>query len=219
MQSIVTLFDILSQYGDAFSHDFWQMILSGVIKPLFDEIQFSFQSKKFSSKDKDLMVYKESCQQAFNRIIDIYNTYYDKLNYFTENLFGILLNCIQNSHEVLAKISVNALKYTINQSHKNFGPKEWELIIDLFSKICKNTTPVQLIDQQFINKSNEPKEKKVTSSFNLVISQTKKTLKFNSEECVTQCVVQLLMVSLIKEVIETHFDHFTDEVLLLFVIS
>lgn len=37
-------------------------------------------------------------------------------------------------------------------------------------------------------------------------------MKFNSEECVTQCVVQLLMVGLIKEVLDNHFDHFTDAV-------
>ena len=36
--SLLTLCNILTDNGGAFTHDFWQMIMSGAIKPLFDEI-------------------------------------------------------------------------------------------------------------------------------------------------------------------------------------
>jgi brefeldin A-inhibited guanine nucleotide-exchange protein len=152
LKATVIIFDVLIKNGGDFSRDFWQIIMSGVIKPLFDEIHFSFQSKKASPKDKETQASKDFSNLAFSKIIELYNKYYDNLSYFTQDLFKIILNCILNPSEVLAKISLNALKDLIAKSHKNFGDSEWEQITEVFEKICKDTTPVQLMDQQIITK-------------------------------------------------------------------
>jgi brefeldin A-inhibited guanine nucleotide-exchange protein len=154
-KATVIIFDILIKNGADFSHDFWTNIMGGVIKPLFDEIQFSFQSKKASAKDnkdKDTQATKDFSTLAFGKIIELYNKYYDHLSFFTNDIFNILHSCILNPSEVLAKISLGALKDIVARSYKNYEAKEWEQLIDLFTKICKSTIPLQLMDQQIINK-------------------------------------------------------------------
>mmetsp|Transcript_16230 Transcript_16230/g.13807 ORF Transcript_16230/g.13807 Transcript_16230/m.13807 type:complete len:494 (-) Transcript_16230:1315-2796(-) len=86
-QSIEALFDILALCGDEFPQEFWHVVTSGVIKPLFDEIQFFFQS------DKEKPPSVEACENALKRTIDVHHMYYSKLDYFTEDLFNTILGC------------------------------------------------------------------------------------------------------------------------------
>ena len=138
------LFEILKSYGKEFSQDFWQVILSGVIKPLFDEIQFYFQSKN----EEELLSYNDSCREIFSNMIDVYYIYYDKLGSFTEDFLKILMHCIDNPKGNLAKISINALKQLITQCHMKFSENEWSLMVNICSEIVENTTPYQLLEYQ-----------------------------------------------------------------------
>jgi len=138
------LFEILKSYGKEFSQDFWQVVLSGVIKPLFDEIQFYFQSKN----EEELLSYNDSCREIFSNMIDVYYIYYDKLGSFTEDFLKILMHCIDNPKGNLAKISINALKQLITQCHTKFSENEWSLMVNICSEIVENTTPYQLLEYQ-----------------------------------------------------------------------
>lgn len=44
------------------------------------------------------------------------------------------------------------------------------------------------------------------------ISKRAKNLKFNGEECVTKCVVQLLLIGITKDIIDRFLSQFSDEV-------
>ena len=142
------LFEILKSYGGEFTMDFWQVILSGVIKPLFDEIQFYFQSRN----EEELLSYNDSCREIFSNMIDVYYIYYDKLSCFTEDFLKILMHCIDNPKGNLAKISINSLKQFITQCHTKFSEKEWFMMVNICSEIVKNTTPYQLLEFQVGNK-------------------------------------------------------------------
>lgn len=145
MQSVITLFDILRTYGDGFSKEKWTEIMDLAIKPLFSGVQNTFQAKKFTSDD-DFLIYNETCREAFLRMIDIYNLYYSKLGLLLENFLVILASCSQSPHEQFAQITIGALRYIINRCNVHFKSYEWELIIDAFERICKNTIPKQLLN-------------------------------------------------------------------------
>ena len=40
-----TLFTLLHNYGYAFSNEFWKIVFQVVLRPLFEEIQFTFQMR------------------------------------------------------------------------------------------------------------------------------------------------------------------------------
>jgi len=189
------LFEILKSYGKEFSQDFWQVVLSGVIKPLFDEIQYYFQSKN----EEELLSYNDSCREIFSNMIDVYYIYYDKLSCFTEDFLKILMHCIDNPKGNLAKISINALKQLITQCHNKFSENEWSMMVNICSEIVENTTPYQLLEYQTGKHSARGDR------------PNKKSVSISSEECLTQCIVQLLMIALIKDVADTYDQYLSDD--------
>jgi hypothetical protein len=43
--AIKALFDLLMKYGKLFRYEFWKMVLQGVLRPAFEEITYTSQSK------------------------------------------------------------------------------------------------------------------------------------------------------------------------------
>lgn len=108
--ALQTLYTILKENGGVFTHDFWQIIISGVIKLLFDEVQFAFQGKKHSNKDQTFEFLKQNCKQAYSKMIDIYKTYYAKLKDFMPEFLNILVTPMQNPNEVILSKNTYELK-------------------------------------------------------------------------------------------------------------
>lgn len=69
-----TLFELLQQFGYALSSEFWKMVFRSVLRPIFDEIQFTFQ-QSYSNEDW----FKGSCKKVFSLIINLLKRYYQKL--------------------------------------------------------------------------------------------------------------------------------------------
>ena len=55
-KSVGYLFDSIRQYSYTFNFEFWNLIFKGVLRPLFDDMQFAFQRSEFISQE----VYKAS---------------------------------------------------------------------------------------------------------------------------------------------------------------
>ncbi len=195
MQSIVTLFELLRTYGEGFSEERWRDIMTKVIKPLFDEIKLNFQNKK-GLRDDDWLVYNEASREAFMRMTDIYNLYFSKMQNLLNLFLQVLASCIQSTNEQLAQITINAFKYTINRCNSHFGEKQWGIIVNAFEEICKTTIPVQLIDFPL----TEP-------------------FPTGSDNSLVQSVVQLMMITLIRDMIEIYGYRFSTQVFLSFFVS
>lgn len=104
------LYSILKENGGVFTQEFWQMIMRSVIKMLFDEIQFSFQSRKHGVKDQSFEFFRQNCKLAYTRMIDVFKTHYSKLKDFTPDFLNILITSMQNPHEVRSKYTLPANK-------------------------------------------------------------------------------------------------------------
>jgi len=105
-----------------------------------------------------------------------------------------LVDCAIQSQEILAKISLNTIRFLINNWHDNFSVREWETCLAAFREIFDKTLPRQLLNYKTINSANKEDQ-----------SQS-----FNSQECLTHCIVQLQMISLVKDVLEQYGDYFND---------
>lgn len=69
-RSFDVLFGLLKNYGSLFSEEKWKQVFTGVIKQLFDEMQFIFQTKRYHNEDAYIMV-KNHSSMVFKELVDI----------------------------------------------------------------------------------------------------------------------------------------------------
>jgi len=199
IQSVITLFEILRSYGDGFSREKWRDIMTEAIKPLFTNMQLSFQTKRFV-REEEFQIHNEASREAFMRMIDIYNLYYGKLSYLLDLFLEVLAYSSESSNEQFAQTAVKALRYLINCCNVHFKEREWNLIIKTFGDICKNTTPTQLLNYSLNENALESAEASPQNSQPV------------SDKSLVQCVVQVMMIALIKDVMESYGHRLTDTV-------
>lgn len=209
-KSLDSLFLILQQYGHSFSNDFWTMTFRGVLRPLFDEIHYTFHTKsqKNDPQKNELDHIKKSCENAFNYLIKLFSSFFDVLGGLFHEMIEILMNCIQNTHEGLAKISITSLGTMITRNAEKLNKDHWGIIVDTIEKIFKLNTPKQLMDHKVLEIEQGAQEKNE--------GQVGQHINFNTEECVTQCIVQLFSIGAIKELIESQYQYFENHVQIYF---
>jgi len=199
LQATITLFDIFKTYGEYFPREFWKRIFHEVLKPLFEKSESSMsitRKTSISGGIDESRIDNEPLREMFSRLIDMHNYYRPKLDFFTKDLLELLVDCAIQSQEILAKISLNTIRFLINNWHDNFSVREWETCLAAFREIFDKTLPRQLLNYKTINSANKEDQ-----------SQS-----FNSQECLTHCIVQLQMISLVKDVLEQYGDYFNDGV-------
>ena len=132
------------------------MTFRGVLRPLFDEIHFTFHTK---SQKSELIYIKTSCENAFNYLIKLFSSFFDSLCGLFHEIIEIIMNCIQNTHEALAKISITSFGAVIMRNAAKLKKEHWEIILDTFEKIFKLNTPKQLMDQKVLELDHSAGEK------------------------------------------------------------
>ncbi|CAD8122619.1 unnamed protein product [Paramecium sonneborni] len=180
-KSMETLFESLQQFGYAFSAEFWKMVFSTVLRPIFDEIQFTFQ-QNHSVANTNNNWFKDSCKKGFSLIINLMKRYFQKLRALLPEFLKLFENCIQNQNAKLAKYSIHSVKNMTMKIGMMFNEEEWEQIVQFIDRIIRLTTPTKL--SSFANQS-------LTSS----------RMKNMIEDCFTQCAAQLLMIQISIEIL------------------
>ena len=132
--AITKIDEVLKTYGETFSFEFWKTIFKGVLKPLIDNINFLFQQKQSRKqqkhkrrKQKDPL--KVICEQAFKNMVTLFDQYYDNLYLLLEDFIEVLTSIIQNSHEAIAKISIQSFKALIMKIGPKLQERDWDFII------------------------------------------------------------------------------------------
>lgn len=68
-----------------------------MLRPLFDDIHFTFHTKVQKNEASKIKI---SCQNAFNYLVELFSLFFDKLSGIFNEIVEIIMNCIQNTHEV-----------------------------------------------------------------------------------------------------------------------
>jgi len=96
-KSLETLFLLLRDFGYTFSSEFWKMIISGVLKSLFNELHLAFlgKSSKLPSETGNL---RTVCHRSFTNLAGLLQCYYADNNNILEDILDIFLkSCISNN--------------------------------------------------------------------------------------------------------------------------
>jgi brefeldin A-inhibited guanine nucleotide-exchange protein len=209
-QSTMLLFDLIEQYGSGFPPSFWNMVLSGVIKPLFDEIQYSLPSGNSARNAEKAGAFREFYEKSFERFIDIFSIYFNRLSQFNVELFNIIFNGIQNQSQIISKVAANALKYMIFKD-QNLRLKGLDIVNELFTRLCSNTSLTHILNTKLTG--NEEEDAQEITDLNIkkegVIEY--KEWKLYPLDCDVQCRTQLLLVEIIKDVTDKFFNEFDEQ--------
>ncbi|EAS07412.2 guanine nucleotide exchange factor (macronuclear) [Tetrahymena thermophila SB210] len=208
-KSMESLFNILTEYGYTFSIEFWKMIFQGVLRPLFDEIQFTFQTKSQkqlnnTQNNRKFNWLKQSCNKAFHHITNLLFDYYDELQSLVIEFIKTYENCINNTNEQLIKQSVTAAKNTIIQLGPKFKSEDWDMIIGFFERMIRLTTP-----QKLLSINSDENGQKIAQD---VKGKRKESLmyfynqKINFDDANAQSKAQLLLIKVIQDVINSFQD-------------
>ncbi|CAK78789.1 unnamed protein product (macronuclear) [Paramecium tetraurelia] len=187
-QAVETLFYILEEKGNLFNEEYWIMIFSSVLRPIFDEIQFTLST----NPELNQYWFKDSCQKVFQNISSLIKKHYTKLKGQLPDFLKLFQNCIQNQNEKLAQLSIQAFKTMIMEKGLQFEQKDWELILSFIQQMLKYTIPTKLRD------IDQSRQKSLQTVTNNIIN-----------ECYSQCAAQLLLIQTSRDICELYHQNWS----------
>lgn len=97
------------RYGKLFKYEFWKMIMQGILRPTFEEITYTSQSKPLRKKELEEWL-KNSFSRLFASINKLILEYFDDFKLFLPDILKIYESCIvSNSNKILTQLSTEAL--------------------------------------------------------------------------------------------------------------
>ncbi|KAI8388960.1 uncharacterized protein GWK60_E00627 [Nakaseomyces glabratus] len=158
------MFDSLVAYGNQFDEQFWENICKKLLFPIFGVLSKHWEVNQFNSHD-DLSVWLSTTLiQALRNLIALFTHYFDSLNNMLEGFLDLLVSCICQENDTIARIGRSCLQQLILQNVSKFNEKHWEQIGNVFEKLFELTTASELFEydplhqgRQNSSKTNDPK--------------------------------------------------------------
>mmetsp|Transcript_109809 Transcript_109809/g.310361 ORF Transcript_109809/g.310361 Transcript_109809/m.310361 type:complete len:475 (+) Transcript_109809:2-1426(+) len=195
------LFGCLREHGSAvFDEDTWHMVFNGVIKPLFDDIHHQLHGGEQRRPDGEqgrsegtaaswaASMGPPTCLAALNNIVRLFEAHLQSLSFLLDDVLRLIENCIQHDTEAVARIGVEGFKQLLLQTGKNLEPQAWQKVTASILKLFSDSMPRQLMSVEV----NAPGDAQ---------------LPFRKEAVVIQCVVQLLLIDMLQDTVEQHYEH------------
>ncbi|EAR83565.3 Sec7 domain protein (macronuclear) [Tetrahymena thermophila SB210] len=208
IKSVTYLFDSIKQYSYTFNQEFWNLIFKGVLRPLFDDMQFTFQKNKSGQTDI-IKATKNACQKAFTELVNIFVQQFDTLHPCLTDFIAIMNNSISTNQEIISSISLSSLKTFLSRIGQKLNENEWNLIIESLQGLALNCKPIEMLEA-----------KNASEDFNVPIQQllskpiykdTKYDVNIDCQKNIIQCVIFKNMVELILNIIEEFTNNLNEK--------
>ncbi|CCD22281.1 Arf family guanine nucleotide exchange factor SEC7 NDAI_0A01230 [Naumovozyma dairenensis CBS 421] len=140
------MFDALVAYGGEFDDQFWENICTRLLFPIFGVLSKHWEVNQFNSHD-DLSVWLSTTLiQALRNLIALFTHYFESLNRMLDGFLGLLVSCICQENDTIARIGRSCLQQLILQNVTKFNEEHWEHIGDVFKRLFELTTASELFD-------------------------------------------------------------------------
>ncbi|KAI9332211.1 hypothetical protein BDR26DRAFT_649613 [Obelidium mucronatum] len=156
------LFDALKVHGCTFSHDSWEIVANGVLFPIFDDLKNSKPESggntvsKFANKEEMNMWVSTTMIQVLKQFIDLFGQYLDPLMFCVDGIFDLLIVCMTQENETLARIGSTCLQQFIETNIQKMDDDMWERVCAIFIHLFKVTTPDALFFDYRMEMPQEP---------------------------------------------------------------
>lgn len=140
------MFDALVAYGSEFDDAFWGKICTKLLFPIFGVLSKHWEVNQFNSHD-DLTVWLSTTLiQALRNLIALFTHYFDSLNKMLDGFLGLLVSCICQENDTIARIGRSCLQQLILQNVTKFDQSHWRDIGGVFDKLFEMTTATELFE-------------------------------------------------------------------------
>ncbi|CCH58218.1 hypothetical protein TBLA_0A04220 [Henningerozyma blattae CBS 6284] len=150
------MFDSLVTYGSDFSDEFWGNVCTKLLFPIFGVLSKHWEVNQFNSHD-DLSVWLSTTLiQALRNLISLFTHYFESLNKMLDGFLGLLVSCICQENDTIARIGRACLQQLILQNILKFDKTHWEEIGKVFERLFELTTASELFDYDPLHKGRQP---------------------------------------------------------------
>lgn len=211
------LFKIIMEYGSHFEIEFWKEIHFKLLFPIFSVLSNHWELSNLDNDDDKLSVWLSTTLiQALRNMITLFTHYYDPLSVLLENYLTLLISCICQENDTIARIGRSCLHSLLIDNCEKFGDDEWNKITRAVTNLFELTTATELFsldperEQDIGAVEDEDTDVEITDaiqgdgSFNATMTTTEERLKKSKEKSsiVVKCVLQLLMIETLLELFE-----------------
>src|SRR5205814_1283367 len=123
---------------------FWDMLWNQLLYPIFMVLRSDSEMSKVV-KHEELSVWLSTTMiQALRNMITLFTHYLDSLEYMLDRFLDLLILCICQENDTIARIGSNCLQQLILQNVRKFHPSHWTKIVGAFVELFERTTAYQL---------------------------------------------------------------------------
>ncbi|WWD18344.1 hypothetical protein CI109_102794 [Kwoniella shandongensis] len=139
------LFDTLKTHGTGFSVEFWNTVCQQILFPIFAVLRAKSDVRFKSAEDLSVWL-STTLISALRDLIDLYTVYFEVLQKYLDGLLDILVACICQENDTLARIGTSCFQQLLEQNVRKLSPEKWMSIVSAFVQLFKTTTAFQLFD-------------------------------------------------------------------------
>ncbi|CCG80699.1 putative Guanyl-nucleotide exchange factor [Taphrina deformans PYCC 5710] len=152
-RALQCLFEALTEYGDTFTPEFWDIICRQLLFPIFFVLRSDKEGPKLNNME-DLTIWLSTTMvEALRNLIQLYSTFFSRLEHMLIGYLDLLSSCICQENDTLARIGTACLQQLVIENASNFEEKHWKEVVKTFQYLFRTTTAEQLFSQ-----GQEPQE-------------------------------------------------------------
>lgn len=138
------LFDVLVKYGGDFPPEFWDIVCQDLLFPIFLVLKSRSEMVQFNSQEAVGLWLSTTMIQALRNLIALLTHYFDLLERMLDGFLDLLVTCICQENDTIARIGSSCLQQLILQSVQKLKPRHWTKIVSAFVQLFETTTANQL---------------------------------------------------------------------------
>ncbi|CCF56895.1 hypothetical protein KAFR_0B05990 [Kazachstania africana CBS 2517] len=166
------MFDALVAYGKEFDETFWANICNKLLFPIFSVLSKHWEVNQFNSHD-DLSVWLSTTLiQALRNLVALFTHYFESLNSMLDGFLDLLVSCICQENDTIARIGRSCLQQLILQNVNKFNDEHWRQLGRVFNKLFESTTATELFDYDPLHQGRKPSITQESSHSNADVHET-----------------------------------------------
>ncbi|KZF23347.1 transport protein sec71 [Xylona heveae TC161] len=138
------LFDSLINYGGDFPPEFWDILWRQLLYPIFMVLKSKSEMTKVLNHEELSVWLSTTMIQALRNMITLFTHYFKSLEYMLDRFLELLILCICQENDTIARIGSNCLQQLILQNVTKFTDEHWNQTVGAFVELFDRTTAHQL---------------------------------------------------------------------------
>lgn len=140
-RALTVLFEVVKSYGSTFETHWWNDLFQLVLR-IFDNMIMKLPD---SGPEKSEWM-TTTCNHALYALIDVFTQYYDVLSHLLlDDLYTLLLQCVQQDNKQLAKSGTNCLENFVVSNGQKFNAELWVKTCNCVVSMFEASAPNKLL--------------------------------------------------------------------------